>query len=72
MITKQEYLKAKAIVDEYEEQERKQTEIEAMYCVPCQAFIEQECFCKDEDICSYCGEIDSHRWDCVYFDDSVF
>jgi len=48
MITQEEYLKAKKIVEEYEEQEYADGMNNAMYCVECQALIEQECICNHE------------------------
>lgn len=70
MITREEYLKAKAIVEQYEHEEYTQGTLDAMYCTECQAFNEQECFCDEQSInCEFCGELDGlHHHKCIYGD----
>ena len=67
MITKEEYLKAKAIVDEYEQNEFVQGTLESMYCVPCQALEPHQCFCDEEryDYDDFMDEEDELGADCV-------
>lgn len=68
MITKEEYLKAKKIVEEYIEEFRDGTN-SSMYCVECQALNEQECFCEDiqSEECSIClSSHGNHAVDCPY------
>lgn len=67
MITKEEYLKAKSIVEEFEQQEIQEETIAAMYCVHCQAFDENECICEEENECDVCyGTNGNHEPDCLY------
>jgi len=73
MITTDEYLKAKKIVEEYEEQQYQDGMNNAMYCVSCQALNHQECFCdeeEDEDACLFCnGSTKYHSLDCITRED---
>lgn len=71
MITEEEYLKAKLVVDEYEAMEIQQATIEAMYCVECQAFEEHDCFCEEDgklyQTCDYCSyNFGEHAVSCIY------
>lgn len=75
MITTEEYLKAKKIVEQYEDQEYTYGMNNAMYCVECQALNPQECFCEDEeeqneDQCEWCnGATRFHSLNCPIIDD---
>jgi hypothetical protein len=55
MITTEEYLKAKKIVEEYEDPEYQLASIQSLYCTSCQALEAHDCFCEEEEYCS-CGE----------------
>ena len=68
MITEEEYLKAKAIVEEYEDQEYQHASIQALYCTSCQALEAHDCFCEEEPMfCELCNEdIPYHADDCAY------
>lgn len=68
MVTEEEYLKAKKIVEEYEDQEFQQGQLEAMYCTACQAIEAHDCFCSDElEYCPSCGQEEPYHDDnCVY------
>lgn len=70
MITEEEYLKAKAIVDEYENQQYTDGMNNAMYCTECQALEAHDCFCEDEPIyCECCGgEEPTHLQTCLFYD----
>ena len=57
-ISHEDYLKAKKIVEEYENQEFMQGCQDAMFCEACQAFSEFDCVCDELEPCSVCGEID--------------
>lgn len=68
MITKEEYLKAKAIVEEYEDQEYTDGMNNAMYCTECQALEAHDCFCEEEPMfCELCNEdVPYHADVCPY------
>lgn len=66
MITTEDYLKAKKIVEEYEDQEYVDGMNNAMFCVPCQALTQYDCFCDEEEYCS-CGEPHPYHTDeCLF------
>lgn len=69
MITKSDYLKAKKIVEEYEDQEYQHALVNGMYCTICHAFDEHECICNDEDeYCQICGLGEPHhKENCPYY-----
>lgn len=68
MVSEEEYLKAKKIVEEYEDEEFQAAQLEAMYCGKCQALEEHDCFCNPyPDTCEYCHyEVPFHYVDCIY------
>lgn len=64
MVSEEEYLKAKKIVEEYEEAEFQHAQTQALYCVSCQALEAHDCFCDEEDdgICNMCSGVDNNHY----------
>lgn len=73
MINKEDYLKAKDIVDSYEKQEFEKGCDDAMYCSSCQALEQHDCLCEeldDDETCEYCSNINGrHVMGCPYDND---